>query len=109
MKIESYQTEPEKRKISMKNIAWYWRVPYIFQTPAQINTDKHGCLFMGVPVNSCCRARAVFTRPCMYFSRNVRYSRYQDTDCIGYQFLQKIDWGIRGNDFDQPSETAIVS
>ena len=29
MKIESHQTEPEKRKISMKNVAWYWRVPYI--------------------------------------------------------------------------------
>ena len=30
MKIESYQTEPEKKKIPMKNVAWYWRVPYIF-------------------------------------------------------------------------------
>ena len=29
MKIESSQTEPEKRNISMKNVAWYWRVPYI--------------------------------------------------------------------------------
>ena len=28
MKIESNQTEPEKNKISMENVAWYWRVPY---------------------------------------------------------------------------------
>ena len=29
MKIKSHQTEPEKRKISTNNVAWYWRVPYI--------------------------------------------------------------------------------
>ena len=30
IKIESRYTEPRKRKISMKNVAWYWRVPYIY-------------------------------------------------------------------------------
>ena len=30
MKIESHQTEPEIRKMSTKNVAWYWRVPYIY-------------------------------------------------------------------------------
>ena len=28
MKVESQQTEPEKRKISKKNVTGYWRVPY---------------------------------------------------------------------------------
>ena len=29
MKIESHQNEPKKMKISTKNVAWYWRVPYV--------------------------------------------------------------------------------
>ena len=30
IKILGRQIESEKRKISMKNVAWYWRVPYIY-------------------------------------------------------------------------------
>ena len=42
MKIESHQTEPEKKKISTKNVAWYWRVPYF--TGIKIKVPQSGIL-----------------------------------------------------------------
>ena len=38
MKIESHQTKPEK--ISTKNVACYWRVPYFFQFSVRFKTNK---------------------------------------------------------------------
>ena len=51
-KNEIRYTEPRKRKISMRNVAWYWRVPYIYMAHRKVNSPKHlkdGEIFFETP------------------------------------------------------------